>query len=173
MGKRKMERVDEMKDWLREEKEELAKERIKSMKAQGKEEDFSKTLEQWILGKEGGSLVIAFLRSSYLTKSHKFYMGYYEGEPFVEEEIQTIFYPLPSMFQEVKEDIILFRKKLEKRFPRILPSEEEEIRRWYMEHLYRDMGQVWEEFFKRKGKEGNLPVFYGGYMEELIQIGKI
>jgi hypothetical protein len=33
MGKRKMERIDEMKDWLREEKEELAKERIRKMKA--------------------------------------------------------------------------------------------------------------------------------------------
>lgn len=173
MGKRKMERIDEMKDCLKEEKEELAKERIRKMKAQGIEEGFSKTLEQWSIGREKGSIVIAFLRSSYLTKSHKWYIGFYDGEPFVEEEREKMYYPLPSMFQEIKEDFLLLRKKLEKKFPRLLSSEEEEIRRWYMEQLYRDMGQVLEEFFKKREKEGNLPVLYGGYMEELLPIGRI
>lgn len=60
-------------------------------------------MEQWSISREEDSIVIAFLRSSYLTKSHKLYIGFYEGE-------------------------FLWRRK--------------NIRRWYMEQLYKDMGQV-------------------------------
>lgn len=173
MKKWKMERIEEMKDWIKEEKEGLVKERIEKIKEKGAGEDFYKALEQLSAGREGGSLTIAYLRTSYLTKSHKVYMGYYEGEPFVEEEVPNMYYSFLPIFEEAKEDWAVLKKKLEKKYSRILSSEEEEIRRWYMEKLYIDMGQALEEFLKRREKEGKIPVFYGGYMEELIQIGNI
>ena len=59
------------------------------------------------------------------------------------------------------------------RFIQISPAEEEEIYRWYMDGLYREMGDVFEDVLKNAQIKGNKDVYYGGYMYELRLIGRV
>lgn len=54
--------------------------------------DLESVLRELTSDKKEGSLVISFLRSSYITNNQEFYIAYYEEEPFVEEEPDCIYF---------------------------------------------------------------------------------
>lgn len=104
-------------------------------------------------GKEAGSIVISFLRSSYITGSHEFYIAYYFDEPFVEEEPDSRYYSLGLLFEGIDNDLDCINKELGKKYIRIMSSEKEEIRRWFVNNIYIRLGKIFKLLFAgRKGE---------------------
>lgn len=173
-----MKRVQEIKLFLQDEKNFLIKKRIEKIKSLCAESDIWQReleviLKELTVKKEKNHLVIAWLRSSYITGRHIFYIAGYEKEPFVEEEPDSFYYSVRELLAEVVEDRKMMEMKLQSNFTRIFPSETEEIFRWYMEGLYMALGNVFEEILRNIPTENNLNVYFGGYMDELKLIGKI
>ena len=117
--------------------------------------------------------MISFLRSSYITESHEFYIAYYFDEPFVEEEPDSRYYDLGLLFEGIDNDLECMNKELGKKFIRILSSEKEEIRRWFVDNIYIGLGKSFKLLFEDIQPQRNLEVFYGSYMGELELIGKV
>ena len=126
-----------------------------------------KTLEKDIL-------VISFLRSSFVTASHKFKMATYEGEAFIERNPPHYFIFLNSLFQLENQELNQFVEKIEKKFANVLASEIEMIRRFYMEKLYQASKELFIRGIQKDAESSkNMKVFFGEEMGEIEEIGEI
>lgn len=77
-------------------------------------------LEKLTSDKKEGSLVISFLRSSYISNSQEFYVAYYEGDLFVEEEPDCIYFDMKRAFGGIEEDWHEINEELHQKFIRVL-----------------------------------------------------
>ena len=108
-----LERSGLMKDFLSEKINGLKRERLKEIREKFESnvgnvrKQFESVLGAITSEAEQEIIVISYLRASYITETHEFYVGVYKGEPFV-EEIKHGFIsvkPLLEYFQ--KFDIVL------------------------------------------------------------------
>lgn len=135
--------------------------------------DLESALEKLASDKKEGSLVISFLRSSYITNNQEFYIAYYEEEPFVEEEPDCIYFDMKRAFGGIEEDWHEIDEVLHQKFIRVFAGEKEEIHRWYMERIYIALENIMKTAVEKMHKSGAITVYYGGYMEEIKAIGSI
>lgn len=119
-----------------------------------------------------GCLCISYLRSSYITGSNDFQVAYYSEDLFVEEYPECFYYRVSISPQDTKNDIQYLRTHLQKQFIRITYGEMEELRRYYMENLYQRCGNIFNLVLDEHEK-GKTAVYFGEYMGEVMQIGKI
>ncbi len=174
-----LERLAEMKEYLHKEKEQLAGKRLKEMQNRFADNGYSfKTdletiMNELVRGRKEGSLVISYLRSSYITEAAEFYIAYYSDEPFVEEEPDGICYSMRELLKGVEDDREVLNRKLKEKFIRCKASEQEEIRRWYMDWIYREMEGIFEAALENMEGEKLMDVYYGNYMDRLEKIGRV
>lgn len=135
--------------------------------------DLEMTLKELAADKKKGSLVISFLRSSYISGSHEFYIAYYEGEPFVEEEPDCIYFSMKNAFSGIEKDWHEMDEDLYHNYIRVFAGEKEEIHRWYMERIYIALESIMRMVIEKMQKSKGVNVYYGGYMEEVKIIGSI
>ena len=174
-----LERLEDMKEFLREDAETLRRERRKKMddiyadRGQGIKNDLETVLKGLADGKGDGRLVISCLRSSYITGSIDFYIAFYAGEPFVEEEPDSAYYSMAVLLDGIGEDLERMGKKLRGKFIRVMSSETEEIRRWYMEGFHGEWQGIFREILEGIGEEKHVDVLFGGYMDRLETVGRV
>ena len=86
-----LERSGLMKDFLSEKINGLKRERLKEIREKFESnvgnvrKQFESVLGAITSEAEQEIIVISYLRASYITETHEFYVGVYKGEPFVEE----------------------------------------------------------------------------------------
>ena len=172
-------RLAEMKEFLREDVESLRRERRKKMDAiyagsgQGIKNDLEAVLKGFAVENEEGRLIISSLRSSYITGSFDFYIAFYADEPFVEEEPDSVCCSMKFLLEGIGEDLECMEKKLRKQFIRVMSSEVEEIRRWYMEEIYGEFEGIFRRLLEDMKEERHVDVFFGSYMDRLEAIGRV
>lgn len=130
-------------------------------------------LDELVSDKEGGGLVISYLRSSYISGSHELYVAYYVEDAFVEEQPDHAYLDMRRLLESAEEDVRELNGSLEKEFIRILSAEKEEVRRWYMDLLYRRLGEVLKAALDGMPKKSGMEVCFGGFMDELEVIGEV
>ena len=168
MEQHALDRSGMMKEFLSEKINGLKRERLKEVREKFESnvgnvrKQFESVLGVVTSGAERESVVISYLRASYITETHEFYVGVYEGEPFV-EEIKHGFISVKPLLENVEKDLVELDQALEREFFRLIAAEKEEIHRWYMEQLYQEFRTVWG--FKGKN------IYFGGFMDEIILIG--
>jgi len=108
------------------------------------------------------NVVLTYLKSSYVTKSHRFKLAVYEGAPFVELYPSTYNLNMSVLFQDIEADLDRLHRKLRQQFFRMMASEEEEIRRYYMELLYLESATFFKQLFLEFPKDIPLPPIYFG-----------
>lgn len=173
MNQCKMERIPQMKELIVTKADSLMNVRLKYIEnlldgdKVSVRKDLELALEQLMADRKEGSLVISFLRSSYILNSHEFYIAFYEGEPFVEEEPDSIYFSMEKVFDGIEEDWREMDAALHQHFIRIISGEKAEIHRWYTERLYAALGSVIKKMIEDMGKDRGIPVYYGGYMEKI------
>lgn len=170
-----MERVNEMLDSIRETIVQILEKRDAQLETgyQIQKEQAAEAVKN-MMSLQTKSIVITWLRSSYITGSHKFRIAAYEEEPFVEEEPEHIYFSLDFFFDFVEDDMHLFLKHLQKQYIHIFKSEIEEMRRYYMEQLYKRCIHFFCNAVDVSGQEGDsgrITVFFGEEMGELVEIG--
>lgn len=116
-------------------------------------------------------LVITWLRSSFVTGTHDFRIAVYEEEPFINEHPDEMVYSLKDIFDFEKEDIAKFMSILQGKIFHITKSEIEELRRYYMELLYKSCKMVFEMMVPERETDEKMQIFYGEEMGELELIG--
>ena len=173
-----MDRINEMKKFLYNIEESLRKEWISKIKRicmndKMIKEEIVNIVKELTAGRETGCIVLSFLRSSYITGSHELYIAYYSDDPFVEEEPDNRYYGLHSFFEGIEKILQCMNKELENKYIRILASEKEEIRRWFMCNIYMQLGSAFKMIFEDIQSQESLYVFYGNYLGELDILGKI
>ena len=175
MEKKQMDRVPEMLEHI---KEDMA-EKIVAWQRQMLSED-TNTIKSMIiemLEKATDSedyIVISYLRSSYITGSHRFKLAIYNEEPYVETFPPYKLIDMTPYYQDIDEDFEGFVEKLKSEFIRILGSEIEEVRRFYMEQLYFESMVFFQKIAEELSEnQGTTPLLFGGEMGETYQIGVI
>lgn len=118
-------------------------------------------------------ITISYLRSSYITGSHMFLVTCQKEMLFLEEDPPEEELDLSELFTEIDQDIERLEAELNQEFIRVSEGEWETIRRWYMELLYAHLGEVLEVAIQKKQYRTEVPLMYGGYMEEQRQVGRI
>ncbi len=116
-------------------------------------------------------LTISYLRSSYITGSHIFLVTCQKEILFLEEDPPEEELDLSELFTGVDQDTERLETELNQEFIRVSEGERESIRRWYMELLYAHLGEVLKATIQKKGYLTEVPLLYGGYMEEQRQVG--
>lgn len=177
MERYKMDRIKEMKDFLHDTEEILVKERIDKIKMICmREENIKKEIQTIVdkltMGKAGGCVAISFLRSSYITGSHEVCIAYYMDEPFVEENLDCEYYSLRPFFEGIEDELQYMIKELRNKYIRIMASEIEEIRKWFMDEIYTRLGSTFKMMLADMQVEEDINVFYGNYMDELELLRK-
>lgn len=172
-----LKRTDAMKAYLQEASEGMTLDQFVERRLGTIWMEFAKAVEAPVKKLAGqktdGAVVISYLRGSIVTGSHVFYIAYYNGEPFVEEEPEGVYLDLCHIFESAEADCMEINRILGRKFVRVLDSEKEEIRRWYLHLLYEQLG----DFIKPQERESDVavgvPVLYGGYMDKLHSIGDV
>ncbi len=164
-----MDRIGEMKEYLYDVEESMLEERISMMKAccrnhENIRQEITHVIDGVTMNRVDGCVVISYLRSSYITGSHAFYIAQYADEPFVEEEPDSVYYSMGLLFEGVEADYRSLIKLLSEKYIRIMASEKEEVRRWYMEHIYRKLYEVFKLLLADTRYKN---IFYGSYMDEV------
>lgn len=164
-----MDRIEEMKEFLRDMEEGMLEERIHRMKAYCKShenirQEISYIIDGVIMNRQEGCVVISYLRSSYITGSHAFCIAQYADEPFVEEEPDSLYYSMSALFEGVEDDCQKLNKALQSKYIRIMASEKEEIRRWHMQHIYSKLYEVFKLILANTKYKN---IYYGGYMDDV------
>ncbi len=174
-----MERIAQMKEIIGEKADFLIDSRLEKLgkllasNADSIRCDLEIALKKLVSDKKDGSLVMSFLRSSYILNSHEFYIACYEGEPFVEEEPDCTYFSMKSAFSGIEEDFYEMDEELHQNFIRVFAGEKEEIHRWYMERIYIALESIMQMAVEKMQKSKGVNVYYGGYMEEVKIIGSI
>ncbi|MCL2865843.1 MAG: hypothetical protein FWE25_09920 [Lachnospiraceae bacterium] len=120
------------------------------------------------------SLIVTYLRSSYITQSNQFGLTSYAGEVFVGEIAFWQRIGLAFLFDDVAATMEQFTQKLQLFFIRVFSYEVEEVRRYYMELLYQNSVCFFEIVLQNVEKaEVLIPVYFGEEMGKLVQIGEI
>lgn len=118
------------------------------------------------------SLVITFLRSSYVTGSHAFKMALYENEPFITPPICHQLIDMSHRYADTTAGINRLAKKMNSKFSHVLSSEREEVRRWVMEQYYKESHFIFEKLFvQASSSDLAVPVYFGEEMGHVTQIG--
>ena len=119
-------------------------------------------------------IIITYLRSSYITESHRFKLAVYTEEPFVDDPIYHTYLDLSVLYQETNQQLEAFTKQLGSKFYRILPYEVEEIRRHYISLLYQNNHLFFERALEEMTNEDQaIPIYFGEEMGALQRIGAI
>ena len=123
---------------------------------------------------EDSKIVISYLKSSYITQSHKFKLVSYIEEPFVELYPPHEYLNMKPLFTNIEADMMAFTNQLSQHFFQIIPSEQEEVRRSYMEILYIESAL----FFERILSEMEIdikedPIFFGAELGEVKWMGDL
>ena len=174
-----MERISLMKEVIGEKADSLIDSRLEKLEklldsnADSTRNDLEIALNKLAADKTDGSLVISFLRSSYILNSHEFYIVCYEGEPFVEEEPDCVYFSMKNVLSGIEEDWHEMDEELHQNFIRVFAGEKEEIHRWYMERIYTALESIMQMAVEKMQKSRGVDVYYGGYMEEIKIIGSI
>jgi len=131
-----------------------------------------KTKVQAFLEKQGatieGHLVLTYLKSSYITNHHKFKIAIYLDEPFVELYPPRDYISMKPLFVDVETDMDVFTKRLKQDFSRMMASEIEELRKYYMELLYIESVMFFKQLFSELKNDIKLPaVFFGAELGEV------
>lgn len=172
-----MERVDAMIAYLQKTSEGMTLDKFVERHLGTIWTEFAKAVEEPVRNlleqKTDGAVVVSYLRSSIVTGSHEFYIAYYNGKPFVEEEPEGMYLGLRHIFVDAETDCMEIIRILGKRFVRLLDSEKEELRRWYLNLLYERLGMVAEPQAGEDHAVVQIPVLYGGYMEKLHPMGYV
>lgn len=116
-----------------------------------------------------GYIYISYLRSSFITRSNEFEILFCNGQPFVEENDESFYYSLNLLFGDIETDLKMLEFQLKKGFIRITSGEIEEIRRLYMEWLFKDCKYVFIAMLKG-WEQKKIKVYYGEYMGEFENI---
>lgn len=174
----KMERVQQMKDGLKEKKDFLLRKRCEKIEDMfinnigNMQENFIKIIEELASERDGGSLVISYLRSSYILGNHEFYIAYYKEEPFVEEEPDCCYFNMSPILNGIEEDLKEMKCILYMNYIRVFAGEIEEIHRWYMEQIYLSFENVMKRMVGMLNIKAEISIYYGGYMDKLNIIEK-
>lgn len=121
-----------------------------------------------------GVFVFSYLRSSCITGNHDFLLSYYEDEPFMDENPEDITVDMSAVFAGIEEDYGVLNRYLSEKYIRVFPSEREEIRRWYLLEIYKNMGDIVREMIEKMGTREKKVIYYGGYMEgDLKEVGQV
>ncbi|MCL1990318.1 MAG: hypothetical protein FWG67_05430 [Defluviitaleaceae bacterium] len=117
------------------------------------------------------NIVISYLKSSYVTNSHHFKIAIYAKAPFVELYPCCEYIDMKLLFSGVEADIELFVKELRRKFAHFLKSEQEEIRRYYMELLYVESELVFKLILAQIYKNEKMPsILFGAELSEVKPI---
>lgn len=125
---------------------------------------------------ENRIIIICYLRSSFITRSHNFLIEAYQKEIFMEENPPYVLYSFKELLDLSECDIKILEQKIRQEFVRVLSSEIEEIRRYYMEELYQKMCEIFEEMIKELKEEWkgqSILIFYGEQMGKIKKIGEL
>lgn len=120
-----------------------------------------------------GTIVISYLRSSFITQNHEFYISCYSGEPFVEECPDGVFYSLKTYFKEIEDDYLILEKLVKSKFIQVFSWELEEIRRNYMERVYAGCIKLFCDIFLKLDTKIRSKIYYGEYMSRIVQISTV
>lgn len=119
-------------------------------------------------------LIITYLRSSYVTGSHKFKIAVYKGEPFVEPPRFYEYFSMKQLYENINLEMDVFTNKIKQQFHNVLDSEIEEVRRDYMEALYMDSVVFFERVIQGiENKPDGIEVFWGEEVGDIRIIGVI
>lgn len=166
-----LERVDDMKAYVQETSDDMTLDMIAERRIGTIWTEFVRAVQAPVKNleeqKTEGAVVVSYLRSSVVTGSHVFYIAYYNGEPFVEEEPEAVYLDLRHVFEDAETDCVEIIRILGKKFMRVLDSEKEEIRRWYLYLIYERLGASIKPQTEENHTAGKVPVLYGGYMDKL------
>ena len=98
-----------------------------------------------------------------------------EKELFVEENPAAFLYNMSSYLRGVEEDISYLWKKADKGFIQVFSWRKEELRRFYMEKIYKESEIIFQKIISEIDSMGEeIGVFYGeemGYVEQIGVIG--
>lgn len=174
-----MERIGEMIELVKYEKNFLIENRIQKMNMEFIKEE--RKLFRMLINdsynlagdNKKGSLTISYLRSSYITREHVFWVAFYADELFVEEYPPNFYFRLDTLFESVHDDLQEMMKIMRKKFIRILEAEKEEVYRWYVEQLYKNIGLILKPLLAEMKGEKGINIYFGGFMEEVDLIGSI
>ena len=168
-------RANGMMSFLTDAMERLLEQRIRKQRTAC--EDSKVRLQQEIQkmaeGNKDGKIVLCYSRSEYITKSYYFYMAYYEGEMFVDDEPECQYIDMSGFMDGVEEDFEVISREIEKKYIRVTTGEKEYLCEQYMDRLYREFMSVLKDFVYEIKKEGGIALYYGGYMEETALIGYV
>lgn len=169
-----MERIVEMLSFLEEEIKEAVGSHVQWLE----NGDFSdlEGIIQWVNQElkslEKDCVVISFLRSSYITGSHKFKLAAYEGEPFIEIHPLYRMISLDFLYQESSQELAKLTEKLKDKFINVTATELELIRQAYMEKLYQSSKVLFTRMVEKVSENtGKTKVFFGEEMGEIEEIG--
>lgn len=126
------------------------------------------------LDNRNGNLVLTYLKSSYITGSHSFKIAIYEDEPFTQLYPPHAYLNMKALFLNGEKELDVFTKQLKQKFTRIMDSELEEIRRYYLELLYIASIAFFQRIFSELQQQIELPpIFFGAELSEVTLIGGI
>jgi len=171
-----MERVSAMLDYLKDEMGEgLEKFKQEMLVFDGTQERDAIEILKSEIESEEICVVITYLRSSYITGSHQFKISLYENDPFMSDATMCRFIDLAPLYKRVPEFIDDLTRKIKSQFIRVMPFEIEEIRRSYMDYLYKNSSFFFERIVNEMrndegGKIKNI-VYFGEEMGETEEIG--
>jgi len=171
-----MERIEKMLRWIEEDINEV----VDNHKQWLENGEFVKVQDifQWISKElkplEKSCLVISFLRSSYITKSHKFKFTVYDGEPFMERNPPYQMVSLSLLYQEADRELERLIKRAKEKFVNITNMENELIRQVLMEKLYESSKILFKSIIERNTEDkGGIKVFFGEEMGDIQEIGEL
>lgn len=121
-----------------------------------------------LAGERQGSIVISWLRSSYITESHKFKVAFYSGRIYLEEEPDSAMYSISPLLKGLEQDIDAMEKTIRTKFFRLYSSGKEEIRRYYSEQIYRQCEGLFRQMSAGLQEELAVKIYYGEYMGETL-----
>ena len=123
---------------------------------------------------ETACLVITFLRSSYITKTHQFKVAVYENEPFVTPAAMEKWIDLTPLFKQLPKTIDKFASEIRSKFIHVHDHEIEEISRLYLAYLYQKSHFFFEPIFEKAPTDKrNIAVFFGEELGKIKQIGVV
>jgi len=164
-----MERMQEIVDYLQEEVEKAVDNRKQKWQRMERKETTSsiQSFLEKISKPVEGNLVLTYLKSSYITNTHKFKIAIYADELFVELYPPYAYIDMKLLFTDIDADMDVFRKKLKQHFLHLMTSEIEEFRRYYMELLYIQSVMYFKLVFSDLSEIKLPAVFFGAELGEV------
>ena len=171
-----MERIEKMLGWVEEDINEV----VDNHKQWLENGEFVEVQEifQWISKElkylDINCLVISFLRSSYITKSHKFKFTAYAGGPFMEINPFYQMVSLSLLYHETDRELERLMGIIKEKFVNITNMEIEMIRQVLMERLYESSGILFKSMIEKdiEDKSG-IKVYFGEEMGDIEEIGEL